>query len=215
MSLRRPPIVRLLLGVVLGTVLLLSATACGDSAEGQALQGIVRPEPLDVSGAVLPELSPDAAPEPFAMLPSAGRLMFVYFGYTNCPDVCPTTLANLRTAVSELPATDAARLDVVMVTVDPERDTADVFVPFLRYFAADAHALGTTDRTELERVQEKFGVTSSVQKVGDDVEVVHTGTSFIVTPDARVAVEWPFGTSSESMRSDLESLFARDDGPTV
>jgi len=65
---------------------------------------------------------------------TAGKLTLVYFGYTHCPDVCPTTMATLASAVRSLPPAQAARIDVVFISTDPKRDTPAVLHTWLGQF---------------------------------------------------------------------------------
>ena len=89
----------------------------------------------------------------------------MYFGFTNCPDVCPTTMTDLRTALDGM-GDDADRVDVAMVTVDPARDT-DVLTGYVQSYVDDAHAVATDDDADLRRVAESFGVAYEVMTAPD------------------------------------------------
>jgi protein SCO1 len=216
MSSRRRLATRLLFVGLVG--LLGVATACGaDDASvtgtqttsgetGGALNGLVRPEPLQVGAVTLPDVT-DGTPEtPFTFRAAPGELLIVYFGFTSCPDVCPTTLADLRVALEQLgPA--AERVDLAMVTVDPERDTAAVLSGYLGSFAERYHALRTTDPAALTAAEDAFGASSSVTKADDgEVEVAHSATTYVVDENGTVLVEWPFGLGSAEMAADLQAL---------
>ncbi|MCZ7526365.1 MAG: SCO family protein [Acidimicrobiia bacterium] len=141
----------------------------------------------------------------------AGGLLLVFFGYTHCPDICPTTLVDVRLALRE-PDLDAERVSVAFATVDPERDTPDVLVPFLGHFVEErSHALATTDEAELAAAMAAF--RASAEKVpdpdGEGYEMSHTAQVFVVDETGTVLVEWPFGTYPESMAHDLRVLLAR------
>jgi protein SCO1/2 len=173
------------------------------------VQGLQRTPPLDVSSVTLPEVHAGAPDQPFTMKADPGKLLFVYFGYTHCPDLCPTTMADLRKALKQL-GPDASRIQTAFVTVDPQRDTADVLPGYLTSFVADAHALRTEDLAALKAAEDKFAASSSLTPNGDGTyEVAHTASSAIVDQNGKVVAEWPFGTSPEVMASDLRLLLAQ------
>jgi len=172
------------------------------------LHGDVPSEPRHVGDVVLPEVSLNGPDRPFSFRAEPGRLLVVYFGYTSCPDVCPTTLSDLRKALSAL-GEDARRVDVAFVSVDPSRDSAAVLVPYLQYFARSGHALRPHTQAELAQAERAFGATSSVDTRDDGtVEVMHSALTSVVDASGRVRVVWDFGTKPESMTRDLKLLLA-------
>ena len=116
--------------LVAGVVL----AACGDDRE---LVGLTRDPAPQVDAVTLPDVSNGG--EPFEFRAADGGLLVVYFGYTNCPDVCPTTMADLRTALGDI-GDDADRVDVAMVTIDPDRDTP-VLTDYVQSFVPDAQVV--------------------------------------------------------------------------
>ena len=197
-----------------------SLTACGGSSDAgttsttkaSEIQGVVRADPLEVGDRSMPEVAADGTETPFAFQADDGKLLFVAFGYTNCPDVCPTTLYDIKKARKKLGA-DSDRIQVAFATVDPERDTADVMTQYLGSFAPDGHPLRSEDPDQLHAAQDAFGVTSSVVKNADgSTDVSHSAKSFVVDDQGEVVVEWPFGTGADVMASDLELLLAQQDG---
>jgi protein SCO1/2 len=171
---------------------------------------LTRADPIQVGDVTLPEVTVGSAGGPFAFEARPGELLIAYFGYTSCPDVCPTTLANLRVAREDIgPAADG--IDLAMVTVDPERDTPEVLSGYLSSFAERYHALRTTDPAELQAAEDAFGASSSVTKTDDGkVEVAHSGTTYVVDDKGRVLVEWPFGVTADEMASDLRLLLTEE-----
>lgn len=179
--------------------------ACGGDVEEPAtISGIVRdPAPL-VGDVTLPDVANDAAPFP---LRAEDDLLVVYFGYTSCPDVCPTTMSDLRRALEALPAQDAARIDVAMVTIDPVRDDADVLTRYVQTFAPDGHALRTDDDALLRRAADAFGADYSITYAADGTpEVAHTGFLYAVDGAGRMRVQWSFGTQPDAIERDLALL---------
>jgi protein SCO1 len=175
--------------------------ACG--GDDRELVGLTRdPEP-QVDAAALPDVSRGG--EPFEFRAPDGGLLVVYFGYTNCPDICPTTMADLARALDEL-GQAAERIDVAMVTVDPARDTA-VLTDYVQSFVDDAHAIATDDDAVLQSVAGPFGVSYEVATRPDgEVEVGHSSYLFAVDDDGTLVLTWPFGTSAEDLAGDLRQL---------
>jgi protein SCO1/2 len=207
---------RWVLLAVLGAVAVVSACGADEAAVdsggggGSGLRGIVRPEPLQVGDVTLPDVTEDPAGVPFTFRARPGELLIAYFGYTGCPDVCPTTLADLKVARSQLDPAEAARIDLAMVTVDPERDTPERLGPYLRSFAERYHAVRTTDFAALAAAEAAFAASSTRTTTPEGrVEVGHTGTTYVVDEHGQVLVEWSFGTPPEDMANDLRVLLAR------
>jgi protein SCO1/2 len=192
--------------------LCLLAVACGggdDDATG--LKGIVRDDPLVVAEVSIPEetdLAQGEEPTPFTFAARPGELLVVYFGYTNCPDLCPTTMTALKQAKARLDPDEADRVDLAMVTVDPERDTGEILSLYLSSFSDRYHALRTEDSEQLVEVEEAFLASSTVSTLSDGtVEVSHTAAAYVVDDRGVVVVEWPFGVTPEVMADDLAYLF--------
>src|SRR5262245_32515564 len=189
--------------------LLLAAAGCDALGSMSALKGHVPQAHADVSGVMLPEVHPQRPSVPFRFRAQAGHLLVVYFGYTNCPDICPTTLSDLRRARRGL-ARNADRIDVAFVTVDPYRDTASVIVPYLASFVPNGHALRPDTQPELAAVERAFGATSTVTKQpSGELQVDHTAVAYVVDDRGQIEVEWDFGTSDKDMAHDLAILLSR------
>jgi protein SCO1/2 len=100
----------------------------------------------------------------------------------------------------------ADRVDIAMITVDPERDTSNILPRYLSSFTDRFHALIPASDSELRAAEKAFGATSSVTKVDGKVEVVHGGTAYIVDETGSVINQFPFGLDAESMANDLTVL---------
>ncbi len=171
----------------------------------RVLSGIVRDPAPVVDGTTLPSLTNEGEEVRFRAGP--GGLQAVYFGYTNCPDVCPTTMADWTVALRRLPEEISSRVETVMVTVDPERDN-EVLTDYVQSFVPDAVAAGTLDAELLAAAAAPFGVVYDVTTTAEgDVEVSHSGFLYLVGDDGTLLVAWPFGTSSSDMAADVEQLF--------
>ena len=189
------------IGVILGMSVLLAA--CGTSStNNQELFGYVPPKTKDVSQAFIADAATNT---PFSFIAAPNELLIAYFGYTHCPDLCPTTLVNIKNAKKKMGEL-AARVDLAMITVDPNRDTKDVLPRYLASLSDRFHALIPSDDEELRRAEEFFHTSSSVTVTGDKVEVVHSGTAYVIDDKGMVVVEWPFGIDANSMAHDLTVL---------
>lgn len=125
--------------------------------------------------------------KPLTLADWRGRWTFVYFGYTTCPDVCPTTLAELKSAWAELGKRglrDKLRID--FISVDPERDTPDALTKYVGFFSPDFIAATGTD-AELAKLTRSLGIVYSRTKKDDgSVEVDHSGSIVIVDPQGQL-----------------------------
>jgi len=190
--------------------LLVVLAACG-SAKPASLNGVtVTPHP-NVGGVVLPDVA--NGNRPFRMQAATGGLLVAYFGYTSCPDLCPTTLSDISVALRKIGTERARRVEVAMTTVDPDRDTPRVLTGYLAHFFAASHALRTTDSKTLADAARAFGVKYEVAKHrsgNTEYDVAHTAITYVIDDQGRVLVEWPFGIKPPEMASDLELLLKRE-----
>lgn len=188
--------------VVVGSM---GLAACGDSEEG-VLLGYIPASEKYVGVASVTEA---VTGEPFTFKAAPGEVLIAYFGYTMCPDICPTTLVALKNAKKKL-GDLAAKVDVAMTTVDRERDTVEVLPQYLGSFLDRYHALVPLSDAELEAAEKAFQATSSVTKKPDGtVQVVHGGTAYVVDEMGYVVDEFPFGMTAADMAHDLQVLLTK------
>jgi protein SCO1/2 len=135
-----------------------------------------------------------------------GKVVVVVFGYTQCPDVCPTTLADFSSAVKKL-GPDGSQVQVLFVTVDPKRDTPELlrqYVPAFHpgFLGLSGDAAATSKVTKEFRIfaQERPGKTAGAYTVD------HTAQSFVYDRAGRLRLVIGYGTSPESIASDLRIL---------
>lgn len=163
--------------------------------------------PPDVGAVSLPDASNGGTP--FTMKASPGRLLLVYFGYTTCPDVCPTTLADIKRALGQL-GSAADRIDLAMVTIDPRRDTGELLTTFVQAFVPGSHALRSDDEPTLRAAAAPFGVDYDVTVNADgSVDVGHTSFIYAVDASGHVPMQWSFGTKAPQLASDFQALLGR------
>jgi protein SCO1/2 len=193
----------------LATIVLVSLPLLfGCASDSTSLMGMTRESPLEVGMVTLPEEFDNGAPtSEFTFVAQEGELLVVFFGYTMCPDICPTSLTDFRSALRRM-GSRAEKVDLAFVTVDPERDTIDKLISFLSTYATRYHAIRTTDFSLLKSVQDKFLVRSSVTTDENGyVQVTHTGTAFVVDSTGVVVDELPFGIGADGMENDFRVLF--------
>jgi protein SCO1/2 len=178
--------------------------ACGDDEHEFA--GYVRSPLPEVGDLSLPEVNNGG--EEFALRADDGELLLVYFGFTNCPDFCPSTLSDVRLARNRLAddGVDVGRVELAMVTVDPDRDL-DLLGGYVTSFVEGGHALGTDDPRRLEEVAAPFGAAYEVGVADDgDVEVAHTTALYAVDDAGELVMTWQFGVPVDDLTADLEAL---------
>jgi protein SCO1/2 len=216
---RRLSPVRALLALAAVVAVVITA-ACGDSGDDSTgsvttdpaeFAGYVRSPALQVSEVTLP--AADGSPVNMAAAP--GGLRLVYFGYTFCPDVCPTTMAFVKRAFASLSAEDRGRVQVDMVTIDPARDSAEKLTEYVTTFVPDGSALRSDDPELLRNAARAFGADYKVSTGADgEEEVSHTGDLYVVDDTGTVILAWPFGTSAEAIERDLGRLLVGQRPPT-
>jgi protein SCO1/2 len=138
-----------------------------------------------------------------------GKVVLLVFGFTHCPAVCPTTLATLAQARKQL-GPDGARMQVVYVTVDPERDDVSHIRQYLAGFDP-AFVGGTGPAPALELVRKRYGVTA--QKVpsangGADYAMSHSTSIYLIDRDGRLRALMPFGHTADDFAHDVRQLLA-------
>lgn len=190
----------------------MALTACSGSDKSPASVGVKPSAPKPVGSLRMPDVSERGAGRNAGFTPPAGGLTVVFFGYANCPDICPTTLADLGAAIGSLPAADRGRVTTAFVSVDPKRDSAKVMRGYLKHFFPDSPwlAMRTTDEKLLFKVEKAFGAAHKSEKPRPDgrYEVAHTTRSYVVSPSGEVVLEWLFGTPPEDMAADMKKLLA-------
>lgn len=207
-----PRLIPLVLVLLAGT---LAVTGCGAGDEPPELAGMTRQPTLNVNGASLPQTNPRRSVPGNRMTGRKDGLMLLYFGYTFCPDVCPTTLADLRLALSKLDPFDRKRVEVAMATVDPERDTPEVMNRYVGHFFPDGDfaSFVPANSRQLARAEKAFKVAHQYGKKDrkGNYDVAHTAQIFAIADNGEVMVEWPFGTDPDSVAGDIRLLLDRID----
>jgi protein SCO1/2 len=113
-----------------------------------------------------------------------GKAVVVFFGFTQCPDVCPTTLADLAGVLKNLGA-DADRVQVLFITVDPERDTPELLAQYVRAFDPRFIAL-RGDLAATQRVAKDFKIYFEKRKQGAGYTIDHSAQSYVIDAQGRL-----------------------------
>lgn len=135
-----------------------------------------------------------------------GKAVVVFFGFMNCPDVCPTTMAEMANVMKQLGA-DAERVQVLFVTVDPERDTPELLAKYVPAF--DPRFIGLTgDKAAIEKVAKEFRVfyQKSPGKEPGSYSVDHTSGSYVFDPQGRIRLFVRHGQGVEPLAEDIKTL---------
>ena len=183
--------------------LLLATAACDKlSAPARSPFHGVDVTGMDVGGLQLTDF--DGKPRSLADF--RGKLVAVIFGYTQCPDVCPTTLHDYADAMKAL-GKDAAQVQVLFVTVDPKRDTAELLRQYVGAF--DPHFIGLRgDAPAIERVAKDFHiyVAEHPGRTPESYTVDHSSQVFVFDRQGKLRLMINAGTPSADIASDLRVL---------
>jgi protein SCO1/2 len=138
----------------------------------------------------------------------AGKVLVVFFGYTQCPDVCPTSLAELAQVMQVL-GSDASRVQVVMITVDPERDTPEVMKQYVQTFnPAFVGLTGTPEQVKQAAASFKVYYAKVPAKNGKDYSMDHSAAFYLLDAKGEARVLAGNGTDVDSLAHDIKALLA-------
>jgi len=149
---------------------------------------------------------PTANNQTFHLSDQQGKVVLLFFGYTSCPDVCPTTLAEFKQAYAKL-GNEADKVAFVMITADPERDTPDRVANYAAFFNPAFIGLGG-ERADLEKIWKELGVYVEKQETNSAAGylVDHTASVFVIDQNGNLRLMYPYGTSASDMADDLSQL---------
>lgn len=138
-----------------------------------------------------------------------GKVTVVFFGFTQCPDVCPTTMMELAQVKKAL-GTDGDRVQGIFVTIDPERDTAAVLKAYVTNFSPDFVALrGSAEETQAAAKQFKVFYAKVPGKTPETYTMDHTAGSYILDTQGRIRLFTRYGSGAEALTQDLKLLLAQ------
>lgn len=167
-----------------------------------------------------PRLAPDfsfpsSTGSEFTLSQQRGKLLVLGFGFSHCPNVCPMTLANLAQVFKNLgPLAD--NVQVVYMTVDPERDSPERLHEYLEQF--NPHFIGVTGPAEqLAGVRQSYGVIAQkeMHKNGKDYDVHHSSYIYLIDQQGLLRALVPFGKSADDITHDIRILLNEKPAPAV
>jgi protein SCO1/2 len=141
----------------------------------------------------------------FRLSDQQGKIVLLFFGYTYCPDVCPATLAELNMALNEIP-NKADSVQVVFVSVDPDRDTPQITQEYVSRFNKTFIGLSGSI-SDLEPIWQEYGIFREIIKSETDVITVsHTARVVLIDKERNMRLSYPFGTPVEDIVYDLNLI---------
>ena len=142
----------------------------------------------------------------FRLSEQRGEIVLLFFGYSNCPDVCPLTMSNFKSIKEEL-GDQADKVRFIFVTVDPERDTKERLLEYVKVFDPEIVAL-TGSRAELEPVWKSYGVYQAKQDTGSAAgySVDHTARTYLIDQEGNWRLTYPFEMEKADIISDVRHL---------
>jgi protein SCO1/2 len=179
--------------------------ACGKEAPAPTFQAV------DITGAdYARQLNlPDAEGKPRTLADFKGKVTVVFFGYTQCPDVCPTTMSELAEVKRAL-GPDGDKLQGVFVTIDPERDTPELLKAYVGNFDPGFVALrGTPEQTKAAAKEFKVFYAKSPGKAPGSYSMDHTAGAFIFDAKGQVRLFTRYGSGIAPLTSDIRQLIAQ------
>ncbi len=151
---------------------------------------------------------PDADGKPRSLADWKGKVTVVFFGYTQCPDVCPTTMTELA-AIRKSLGSEGDRVESVFVTIDPERDTPTILKAYVANFGPGFTALrGTPEQTAAAAKEFKVFFAKVQGKSAGSYTMDHSAASFVFDPAGRVRLFVPYGSDPKVLATDIRQLLA-------
>lgn len=145
--------------------------------------------------------------QPFQLSSQRGKLVALFFGFTHCPDICPTTLADMQAVRKQL-GNDADKLQVVFISIDPERDTPELVQRYVGAF--DPGFIGlSAPPAALEPLYQEYGVTAIKRELPDSAlgyTMDHSTYIYILDTAGRWRLIFPYDTPTDDIVSDLRQL---------
>lgn len=130
------------------------------------------------------------------------QYLLLYFGFTHCPDVCPTGLNKIAEALKSMPEDKAARIQPVFITVDPARDEAADLREYVGLFHPELVGLTGTEE-QIEAVKATFRVYAQKQGTGDDYMVNHSSFTYLLDPNGSLIGLYSHETNAEDMSKQI------------
>ena len=153
------------------------------------------------------EFSLQSADGPVNLEDYRGKVVVLYFGYTFCPDICPTSLSLLSVTLNELNAEELQQVQAIFVSVDPERDTLEHLKTYAGYF--HQNIIGATgSREQIDAAVKKYGAGYNIVKTDSeaDYSVDHTSYTYIIDKSGKLQFSLAHGATPDEVSKSIRSL---------
>lgn len=177
--------------------------------------GLTDNKPTKLSSSL--ELRPAPAGGEFSLNSSDGivklsdfkdKLVFLYFGYTYCPDICLTNLSNLSIAFNQLTANEQQNVQIVFISVDPTRDTVVRLQEYLKYYEMNAVGL-TGTKTEIDIIARNYGFVYNLNLTdGEQYSVDHSSFTYVINKQGKLLKQLPHATSPSVFISNIRQVLS-------
>lgn len=195
-------------------LLALLLAACAQPAAQDSHAGHVEPtvDPMTAGTVIEPPTPlvdfsmPSSLGRPIGLAELKGKPTLIFFGFTHCPDVCPTTMAEFKRARAELGA-DGERVNFVLISVDAERDTPEALASYVQAFDPAFIGLQGEEAT-LRKIGRDFGLFWEKQPPAADgsYDVEHSSAAYMLDPEGRLKIVYSYGTPYSTFVRDLRAL---------
>jgi protein SCO1/2 len=189
----------------------LSAALAGCDKPGASSPPAVAFRGADITGAEYARTLalPDVNGQPRTLGDFKGKVTVVFFGYTQCPDVCPTTMTELAQVKKSLGA-DGDKLQAVFVTIDPERDTPEILKSYMASFDPSFVALrGTLEQTQAAAKEFKVYFAKVPGKTEGSYTMDHSAGAFVLDTRGNVRLFERYGADADGLTADVKALIAQ------
>lgn len=149
----------------------------------------------------------ESASGPFSLKAQRGKIVLVYFGYTHCPDICPTTLAGFAQAFRGLKKSEMAHVEAVFISVDPERDSPKKLAAYTKFFSP--YIIGVTGTPkQIAHVAKLYGAVYRKVKntSGKGYLISHSANTYVIAPNGALHTILPDATPPKKIDAVIRNL---------
>lgn len=135
------------------------------------------------------------------------KLVLLYFGYTYCPDICPTNLGSLSLAYNRLPESLRKKVQIIFISVDPKRDNPKHLQQYSDYYQANILGL-TGTRAQIDRVVKRYGAVYTIHREDSNpnYSVDHSAFTYVINPKGHWVTQMPHGTTPDQYIQIIQQL---------
>jgi len=140
-----------------------------------------------------------------------GKLILLYFGYTYCPDICPTNLGNLSLAYNRLPEFLQKKVQIIFVSVDPKRDNLKHLQQYSDYYQANILGL-TGTRAQIDQMVKQYGAVYTIHRESNNpnYSVDHSAFTYVINPEGHLVTQMPHGTTPDQYIQIIQQLLGEN-----